>query len=106
MHTITKIEKVQKVNYNYQTNSNESFNSLRAKLADKSTAWKTSYRGRFAASILQKNQPYSWIYEARSRDLSKETKKVLDKFIDNRLKEMKNQRSPFYKNQRKLSRSN
>lgn len=47
----------------------------------------------------------SWINKARSRlqlpDLIK-----FDKFIDNRLKEMKNQQSPVYKNQRKLSRSN
>lgn len=73
-----------KYNYQYQTNINESFISLVAKYADKSTAWQISYRSLLSANILHKNQPYKWIYEARSilnlHELSPETKKILTTF--------------------------
>ena len=93
------------VTYNYSTNTNESFNSLRTKYADKNTAWQGRYRGRLAASILQKNNPYLWILDARSKlklpDLSPETKKDLNQLFHTRLASLHHQQSPVYKNDRR-----
>lgn len=102
-------ETFEKVGSRYSTNTNESFNALRAKFADKSTSWEGSYRGRLTASILQKNQHYNWIFTARKRlnlpPLDKDAKKDLINIFSSRINEKIKQRSPLYQELRNRNRS-
>ena len=102
-------ETVMKVGNKYSTNTNESFNSLHTQFADKATSWKTSYRGRLAASILQKNEPYVWILDARKRlnlpELDDEIKKDINHLFHTQIQRRTTQKSPVYKMQRKKNKS-
>lgn len=101
---------ITKVGYQYQTNSNESFNSLVTNYADKSTAWESSYRGRLSAAVLQKNDPYLWIPEARKRlnlpPLDDDCNALLNQCFQSSMKNDEKRRSPEYKLEKNLSRSN
>lgn len=106
--TVDTLPLFDKVSLSSSTQSNESSNALRAKYTDKDKAWKTSYPVRVCASILQKNEPYKWMFpimkllgiplpqgEAKSR---------IDALIEQQNKRILHQKTQNYQNLRKKQR--
>lgn len=67
----------------YSTQSNESFNSIKIRLAPKNVSWKKSFPIRMYLAVLQKNNPFNYYYDLLKRldsspfEIATECKQIL-----------------------------
>lgn len=82
------------VSPNFTTQSNESLNAIKAKMAQKNKNWSLSFEARMSLAVLQKNNPYLYYEEFLEKlslpKLNDESQKVIQKYIKILQKRKKN----------------